>query len=126
MKLSENMIGKYVTRTSPCLLGRVHGEEIKDYSYIGDRMKLLSMSNDHIRVATRYYKTTLDERWIDDNWKEYEELIDFDNLDKRQLLILREGLKMLLKNNLKDNFKKLNDITKLGLKIEKQIKVLEE
>lgn len=121
MKITKNMIGKYVTRIGPCKLGNGN----KDYSYIGDKIKILSIDEKHIRFATKEYKSTLDERWLDDNWKEYEEKTDIDNLSLNELHILQNSLKALIRQNIEMNFKRLNEITKLGLKIDKQIRVLE-
>lgn len=121
MKITKNMIGKYATRIGPCKLG--NGNE--DYSYIGDKIKILSIDEKHIRFATKAYKSTLDERWLDDNWKEYEEETDIDNLSLNELHILQNSLKALIRQDIEMNFKRLNEITKLGLKIDKQIRVLE-
>ena len=121
MKITNEMIGKYVTRTGPCDLRN----ENRDYSYIGDRIKILSVDEKHIRCASDIGKTTLDERWLDDNWKEYEEIIDIDNLDLKELYILQDSLKALIKQDIGMNFKRLNKITKLGLKIDEQIRVLD-
>lgn len=121
MKITKNMIGKYATRIGPCKLGNGN----KDYSYIGDKIKILSIDEKHIRFATKAYKSTLDERWLDDNWKEYEEETDIDNLSLNELHILQNSLKALIRQDIKMNFKRLNKITKLGLKIDKQIRALE-
>lgn len=61
---------------------------------------------------------------LDDNWKEYEEKTDIDNLSLNELHILQSGLKALIKKEIHDNFRKLNEITKLGIKIDEQIRVL--
>ena len=121
MKLSKEHIGKYVTRTKPCH----YKNGVDDYSYIGERMKILSIDDKHIRYATREYKGTLDIRWLDDNWKEYEEIVDIENLDLKELRILQESLKALIRQDIGMNFQWLNKITKLGLKIDEQIRVLE-
>lgn len=121
MKITNKMIGKYVTRTGPCELGNGN----KDYSYIGGKLKILSLDSKHIRCASNIGKNTLDERWMDDNWKEYEEIIDIDNLDYKELHILQDSLKALIRQDINMNFKRLNEITKLGLKIDEQIKVLD-
>ena len=121
MKITNQMIGKYVTRTGPCELGNGN----KDYSYIGDRLKILSVDGKNIRYATEEYSGILDERWLDNNWKEYEEIIDIDNLDYKELHILKDSLKALIRQDINMNFKRLNEITKLGLKIDKQIRVLD-
>lgn len=120
MKITNKMIGKYVTRTGPCELGNGN----KDYSYIGDRLKILSVDEKNIRYATEEYNDILDERWLDNNWKEYEE-IDIDNLDYKELHILQDSLKALIRQEIGMNFKRLNEITKLGLKIDEQIRVLD-
>ncbi len=120
MKLNKDLIGKYVTRIASC----DYGNETKDFSYIGEKMKLLSIDEKHARLATEFYKTTLDNRWLDDNWKEYEEIIDIDNLDLKELKILQESLKALIRQDIEMNFMWLNKITKLGLKIDEQIRVL--
>lgn len=120
MKLGKEMIGKYVTRTKPCKLRN----GIEDYSYIGEKIKILSLDDNHIRYATRETKSTLDERWLDNNWKEYEEIIDIDNLDLKELFILQDSLKALIRQDIQMNFKRLNEITKLGLKVDEQIRVL--
>ena len=120
MKIIKEMIGKYVTRIGPCKLGNGN----KDYSYIGDRIKILSVDEKHIRFAIKEYKSVLNERWLDDNWKEYEEIIDIDNLDLKELHILQDSLKALIRQDINMNFKRLNEITKLGLKIDEQIRVL--
>lgn len=121
MKITKEMIGKYVTRTGPCKLGNGN----KDYSYIGDRLKILSVDEKNIMYATEEYDGILDERWLDNNWKEYEEIIDIDNLDYKELHILQDSLKALIRQEIGMNFKRLNEITKLGLKIDEQIKVLD-
>lgn len=120
MKITNEMIGKYVTRTGPCKLGNGH----EDYSYIGEKVKILSVDKKHIRFATKQYKSVLDERWLDDNWKEYEEKTDIDNLDLKELYIFQDSLKALIRQEIGMNFKRLNEITKLGLKIDEQIRVL--
>lgn len=122
MKLSKEMIGKYVTRIAPC---DYNGRD-KDYSYIGERIKILSLDDKHIRYASVTGKSTLDERWLDDNWKEYEEIIDIENLSLNELSILQESLKALLREDICMNFKRLNKITKLGVKIDEQINVLND
>ena len=121
MKITNKMIGKYATRTGPCKLG--NGNE--DYSYIGNRLKILSVNEKNIRYATEEYTGILDERWLDDNWKEYEEITDIDNLDLKDLHILQDSLKALIRQDINMNFKRLNKITKLGLKIDEQIRVLD-
>lgn len=121
MKLNKELIGKYVTRTAPCDLRNGN----KDSSYIGDKIKILSFDDKHIRYATKEYKSILDERWLDDNWKEYEEIIDIDNLDLRELHILQDSLKALIRQEISMNFKRLNEITKLGLKVDEQIRLLD-
>lgn len=121
MKITNKMIGKYVTRTGPCKLGNGY----EDYSYIGEKIKILSVDKKHIRFAVKAYKNVLDERWMDDNWKEYEEIIDIDNLDLKELHMLQDSLKALIRQDINMNFKRLNEITKLGLKIDKQIRVLD-
>ncbi len=120
MKLNKQMIGKYVTRVKPCDLGNGN----KDYSYIGDKIKILSIDDNHIRYANPHWKSTLDKRWLDDGWKDYEENIDIDNLDLKELEILQDSLKALIRQDIQMNFKRLNNITKLGLKIDEQIEVL--
>ncbi len=122
MELDRSMIGKYVTRTGPCK----YRNGIEDYSYIGEKIKILSIDNQHIRYATKTHKSTLDSRWLDNNWKEYkeEEIVDIDNLDLNELYILRDSLKALIRQDIQMNFKRLNNITKLGLKIDEQINIL--
>ena len=109
MKLNKEMVGKYVTRTKPCDLENGN----KDYSYIGNKIKILSIDDNHIRYATENYKSTLDKRWLDDGWKNYEETIDIDNLDLKELRILQDSLKVLFRQDIQMNFKRLNNITKL-------------
>ena len=120
MEITNKMIGKYVTRTGPCKLGNGHN----DYSYIGEKMKILSVDKKHIRFAVKAYKSVLDERWLDDNWKEYEEITDIDNLDLKELTLLQDSLKALIRQDIGMNFKRLNQITRLGVKIEEQINIL--
>ena len=121
MKLNQEHIGKYMTRTGPCNLK--NGNE--DFSYIGEKMKILSLDNKHIRYANKNWKGTLDDRWLDDNWKEYEEIIDIDNLDYTELQLLQESLKALIRQEIGMNFNYLNRITELGKKIDEQIRVLQ-
>ena len=121
MKITEETIGKYVTWTGPCKLGNGN----RDYSYIGDRIKILSVDEKYLRCASNIGRIILDERWLDDNWKEYQELIDIDNLDLKELNILQDSLKALIRQDIGMNFKRLNEITKLGLKIDEQIRVLD-
>ena len=59
-----------------------------------------------------------------DTWKEYEEKTDIDDLDLKELYILQDSLKALIRQEIGMNFKRLNEITKLGLKIDEQIRVL--
>lgn len=121
MKITNKMIGKYVTRTGACKLGNGN----KDYSFIGDKIKVLSLDSKHIRCASnKIGRFVLDERWLDDNWKEYEEMIDIDNLDLKELTLLQDSLKALIRQDISMNFKRLNSITRLGVKIEEQINVL--
>lgn len=120
MKITNKMIGKYVTRTGPCKLGNGN----KDYSYIGEKIKILSVDEKNIRYATKEYGGILDERWLDDNWKEYKEEIDIDDLDLKELTLLQDSLKALVRQDIGMNFKRLNEITKLGVKIEEQISAL--
>ena len=120
MKITNEIIGEYVTRTGPCKLENGN----KDYSYIGEKLKILSVDSKHVRCATDIGKTTLDERWLDENWKKYEEIIDIDNLDLKELHILQDSLKALIRQDMNMNFKRLNEITKIGLKVDEQISVL--
>ena len=89
MKITKNMIGKYATRIGPCKLGNGN----KDYSYIGDKIKILSIDEKHIRFATKEYKSTLDERWLDDNWKEYEEVVVLGMKDENDSKTAEEFIK---------------------------------
>lgn len=120
MKLEKRHIGKYVTRTAPC----DYKNGNKDYSYIGEKIKILSIDKKHVRYATKEWKSTLDERWLDDNWKEYEEIIDINNLDLNELYIIQNGLKALVKQNINKGFERLEKISRLGAKIDKQIEVI--
>lgn len=120
MKIERKHIGKYVTRIGPCDLKNGH----KDYSYEGEKIKILSIDEKHIRYATKEFKGTLDERWLDNNWKEYEEIVDIDSLDLNELYILRNGLKELVKRKMNHGFKEINEIAKIGVKIDKQIEVI--
>ena len=48
-----------------------------------------------------------------------------DSVDLKELHILQDSLKALIRQDINMNFKRLNKITKLGLKIDKQIRVLD-
>ena len=117
MKLNKKHIGKYMTRIGPCDLK--NGNE--DYSYIGDKLKILSIDNNCIKYATKDYNGSLDGRWLDYNWTEYKEIMDTTCLDNKELELLDKGLKELLKKEINNNFNYLNRITELGRKIENQI-----
>lgn len=52
------------------------------------------------------------------------EEIDIDDLDLKELTLLQDSLKALVRQDIEMNFKRLNEITKLGVKIEEQISAL--
>lgn len=79
MQLTNEVIGKYVMRTKPCFLGKEKNmlfgdsEEILDYSFIGEKVKILSLDNNIIRYSTKdFNNAVLDCRWLDDNWAYYD------------------------------------------------------
>lgn len=47
MKITNKMIGKYVTRIGPCKLGNGH----EDYSYIGKKVKILSVDKKTYKIC---------------------------------------------------------------------------
>lgn len=124
MKLDKSMIGKFVTRTGPCVLGNY-----ADSSYIGEKLKILSVDENFIRYSNETYKGKLDHRWNDENWELYidYDMIDINNLSTNELYLIKDALKALLIHDMqKENkkFNRLNEITKLGKRIEKQLDVL--
>ena len=81
-----NLIGKLAVRTKPVIIGRddLTLEEIKDYSYISEPIKILKVTESHIIYSFKDTKDEnlfgenphlLDERWNDKNWVDYKELI---------------------------------------------------
>lgn len=124
MRLDKSMIGKFVTRTGPCK----YKNGTEDRSYIGEKIKLLSLDNNFIRCATRHFKTRLDSNWDDENWELYidYDMIDINNLSTNELYLLRDSLKAMLVQAVQNDtkFYKLNEITKLGKSIEKQLDAL--
>lgn len=79
MNLTNKVIGKYVMRTGPCLLGKEKdmfgiciGDNL-DYSFIGEKIKILSLNNNIIRYSTKDINNgVLDCRWKDNNWAYYD------------------------------------------------------
>lgn len=119
------MIGKFVTRTGPC----DYRNGNLDSSYIGEKLKLLHIDKDFIIYANENYKGKLDKRWNDDNWELYVDydMIDINRLSTNELYLIKDALKALLIQDMeKENkkFNRLNEITKLGKRIEKQLDIL--
>ena len=125
MKLDKSMIGKFITRIGPC----DYGNGNFDSSYIGEKLKLLHIDKNFIIYANENYKEKLDKRWNDDNWELYVDydMIDINKLSTNELYLIKDALKALLIQDMeKENkkFNRLNEITKLGKRIEKQLDAL--
>jgi len=91
MKAIE-LVGKLAIRTNPVSYGRndFTSEEVKDYSYTTEPLKILKVTDNHIlyeysedgfiyKVVGNETPHILDKRWLDDNWTDYEELMKIDS-----------------------------------------------
>lgn len=85
MKAIE-LVGKLAIRTKPISYGKdtFTGEEIKDYSYTANPLKIIKVTEEHIvashegtREEAIFGKEVyiLDERWNDENWIDFVKLI---------------------------------------------------
>jgi hypothetical protein len=71
MKASE-LVGQKALRTKPVDLKNGH----QDYSYCGGTgTKILKVTDSHIYVEGHCGPWVLDNRWLDDNWTDYIELV---------------------------------------------------
>ena len=79
--MNKNLIGRLAIRTKPvnCGVG------VKDYSYTTEPIKILKITDSHIVYSHEETKEEpifgkkihiLDSRWLDDNWIDYDELIE--------------------------------------------------
>jgi hypothetical protein len=81
MKL-EKLVGKNIVRTKPVSLGTSsgflgNGQENFDYSYTTSPLLLCKVTESHLVVITEHSDSErlLDNRWMDENWVDYDELI---------------------------------------------------
>ena len=85
MKAIE-LVGKLAIRTKPVSYGKNNliGEEVKDYSHTTTPLKIVKVTDTHVIISYEGTKEEkifgkelfiLDERWNDDNWIDYKELI---------------------------------------------------
>ncbi len=71
---AEELIGKRAIRTAPTSNG--------DYSYFSDPLRIINATNTNIVAECRnigskgYHIINLDCRWCDDNWCDYDELLN--------------------------------------------------
>ena len=76
MKASE-LVGKRAIRTKPVDLG--NGS--KDYSYTTSPIEIVKVTDNHIvhkyKMFGEEHVSILGERWMDNNWIDYNELIGF-------------------------------------------------
>jgi hypothetical protein len=52
-----------------------------DYSYTAEPIEILKVTDNHIVYKNNYFedKLLLDNRWIDDNWEDYDRLIEIND-----------------------------------------------
>ena len=83
---ANKLINKLAIRTRPVKLGinSITGEILYDYSFTTSPIRILKVAENHIvydlkntseEVIFGERTLVLDDRWIDDNWTDYEELI---------------------------------------------------
>ncbi len=86
---AKKLINKLAIRTKPILLGYQDfiGHENYDYSYTTTPIRILKVTDNHIiynykgtKEEEIFEKETyiLDNRWLDDNWEDYEKLINLE------------------------------------------------
>jgi hypothetical protein len=79
MKVKE-LVGKQAIRTAPVSYGNGNN----DYSYTHEPLFILKVTNSHIVYTQKegFFKDKvhiLDGRWNDNNWADYDELINLDH-----------------------------------------------
>lgn len=85
---ANKLIGRLAIRTKPVSYGRNNftGEENRDYSYTSEPIHILKVTDNHIvydynGTNNEIFegKHILNNRWLDDNWIDYEKLMKNDN-----------------------------------------------
>lgn len=83
---AKNLVGKLVIRTKAVNFGRsgTSRSHNYDYSFTTDPIRIVKVTENHIVYSFSgteeekifgSRKRILDERWLDDNWEDYNELI---------------------------------------------------
>lgn len=92
---ANKLIGKLAIRKKPVTLGRndFTEEYNYDYSYTSEPIKILKVTDEHIIYSHKDTNqenifgdevSILDNRWNDDNWIDYEELIKIEQDQKNE------------------------------------------